>query len=153
MKKKQKEKEKKEKQKAAKESAASDASQGKEDAKPAEGARKKPAYEAVATEVIVEAPRARPSGTVVLRGARILTMNGAEVIENGDIVVKDNRIEDLGRRGQVRIPSGARTIDVALPDVTFSMQTDRGVFSHGRLDTGTAILLRGAPPPPPSGTT
>ena len=32
------------------------------------------------------------------------------------------------------------------------MQTDRGVFSHGRLDTGTAILLRGAPPPPPSGT-
>ena len=102
-----------EKQKAAKESAASGASQGKEDAKPAEGARKKPAYEAAATEVIVEAPRARPSGTVVLRGARILTMNGAEVIDNGDIVVTDNRIEDIGRRGQVRIPAGARTIDVA----------------------------------------
>ncbi len=48
--------------------------------------------------------------------------------------------------------SDARTIDVALPDVSFSMQTDRGVFSHGRLDTGTAILLREAPPPPPSGT-
>ena len=48
--------------------------------------------------------------------------------------------------------SDARTIDVALPDVSFSMRTDRGVFSHGRLDTGTAILLREAPPPPPSGT-
>ena len=48
--------------------------------------------------------------------------------------------------------SDARMIDVTLPDVSFSMQTDRGVFSHGRLDTGTAILLRGAPPPPPSGT-
>ena len=48
--------------------------------------------------------------------------------------------------------SDARTIDVTLPDVSFSMQTDRGVFSHGRLDTGTAILLRDAPPPPTSGT-
>jgi 16S rRNA (guanine1207-N2)-methyltransferase len=48
--------------------------------------------------------------------------------------------------------SDERTIDVVLPDVSFSMRTDRGVFSHGRLDTGTAILLRGAPPPPPDGT-
>ena len=48
--------------------------------------------------------------------------------------------------------SEERTIDVLLPDVSFSMRTDRGVFSHGRLDTGTAILLRGAPPPPPDGT-
>jgi hypothetical protein len=83
-----------------------------EDTKPAEGARKKPAYEATATEVIVEAPRSKPSGTVVLRGARILTMNGPEVFDNGDIVVTDNRIAEIGRRGQVRIPSGARTIDV-----------------------------------------
>jgi len=48
--------------------------------------------------------------------------------------------------------SDARTIDVVLPDVTFSMRTDRGVFSYGRLDTGTAILLRQAPPPPTAGT-
>jgi 16S rRNA (guanine1207-N2)-methyltransferase len=48
--------------------------------------------------------------------------------------------------------SDERTIDVALPDVSFEMRTDRGVFSHGRLDTGTAILLRGAPPPPADGT-
>ena len=48
--------------------------------------------------------------------------------------------------------SDERTIDVALPDVSFAMRTDRGVFSHGRLDTGTAILLREAPPPPPAGT-
>ncbi len=38
---------------------------------------------------------------VVLRGARIITMKGNEVIENGDVVVKDNRIEAVGRRGQV----------------------------------------------------
>jgi 16S rRNA (guanine1207-N2)-methyltransferase len=48
--------------------------------------------------------------------------------------------------------SDERTIEVVLPDVSFSMRTDHGVFSHGRLDTGTAILLRGAPPPPEVGT-
>ncbi len=36
-------------------------------------------------------------------------------------------------------------VDVALPDVAFTMATDRGVFSHGHLDTGTSLLLREAP--------
>jgi 16S rRNA (guanine1207-N2)-methyltransferase len=31
------------------------------------------------------------------------------------------------------------------------MATDRGVFSHGRLDSGTGLLLREAPPPGVSG--
>ena len=85
-----------------------------QDQKPAEEKqKKKPAYEPTATEIIVEAQRARPTGTVVLRGARIITMNGNEVLENGDIVVKDNRIAEVGRRGQVSVPAGARTIDVA----------------------------------------
>ena len=50
-----------------------------------------------------------------------------------------------------RSPSEERPIDVVLPDLAFSMHTDRGVFSHGRLDKGTRILLREAPPPPPTG--
>jgi hypothetical protein len=104
-----------EKQKAAKEAAAGGGTAATDEskAKTEEAARKKPAYEATATEVIVEARRAKPTGTVVLRGARILTMNGAEVIENGDILIRDNRIEAVGRRGQVTIPSGTRTIDVS----------------------------------------
>jgi Tol biopolymer transport system component len=75
--------------------------------------RKKPAYEAVETEVVVEAPRAKPTGVVALRGARIITMKGAEVIENGDVVIRDHRIEAVGRRGAVKIPAGAKTIDVS----------------------------------------
>ena len=89
--------------------AASDESKAQDE----EAAKKKPVYEATATEVIVESRRAKPAGTVALRGARILTMNGAEVIENGDLLIKDNRIEAVGRRGQVPIPPGTRTIDVA----------------------------------------
>ena len=49
------------------------------------------------------------------------------------------------------VASSTETVDVALPDVAFSMLTDRGVFSHGHLDTGTSLLLREAPAPPPSG--
>jgi 16S rRNA G1207 methylase RsmC len=53
-----------------------------------------------------------------------------------------------------RPPTGSATevVDVALPDVAFTMLTDRGVFSHGHLDTGTSLLLREAPAPPTSGT-
>ena len=49
------------------------------------------------------------------------------------------------------VASDVRTVDVALPDVAFTMRTDRGVFSHGHLDTGTALLLREAPSPAPTG--
>ena len=42
-------------------------------------------------------------------------------------------------------------VDVALADVSFTMVTARGVFSHGHVDTGTSLLLRAAPPPSATG--
>jgi Tol biopolymer transport system component/imidazolonepropionase-like amidohydrolase len=63
-------------------------------------------------DVIVERPRARPKGSVLLRGARIVTMKGTEVIARGDILVTDNRIAAVGRTGSLTVPAGARTIDV-----------------------------------------
>ncbi len=47
--------------------------------------------------------------------------------------------------------SDLATVDVVLPGAAFTMTTDRGVFSHGHLDTGTGLLLREAPAPPPTG--
>jgi 16S rRNA (guanine1207-N2)-methyltransferase len=47
--------------------------------------------------------------------------------------------------------SDERRIEVVLPDVSFVLTTDRGVFSHGHLDTGTSLLLRTAPVPPQHG--
>jgi 16S rRNA (guanine1207-N2)-methyltransferase len=47
--------------------------------------------------------------------------------------------------------SDERRVEVVLPDTSFTFTTDRGVFSHGHLDTGTAVLLRTVPPPPPNG--
>lgn len=59
----------------------------------------------------VRAPRDTPVGTVVLRGARAVTMKGTEIVENADVVVKNNRIVRVGPRGDV--PAGAKVIDVA----------------------------------------
>lgn len=48
-------------------------------------------------------------------------------------------------------PSATETVRVAVGGATFAMRTDRGVFSHGRLDAGTELLLREAPDPPDGG--
>lgn len=64
------------------------------------------------TDVVVERPRKKPSGTVVLRGARTITMRGDEVIADADIVITANRIAAVGPRGSVMIPAGAKVIDV-----------------------------------------
>jgi 16S rRNA G1207 methylase RsmC len=49
------------------------------------------------------------------------------------------------------VASREAVVPVVLSDVSFTMRTDRGVFSHGRLDAGTALLLRSVPPPPRTG--
>jgi Tol biopolymer transport system component len=64
------------------------------------------------TEVAVTLPRARAKGSVLLTGARIITMKGDEVIPNGDVLVTDNRIVSVGKRGSLRAPAGTRTIAV-----------------------------------------
>lgn len=48
-------------------------------------------------------------------------------------------------------PSQPTTLRLDLPDVSLSLQTDRGVFSGGRIDPGTKVLLLEAPAPPPTG--
>jgi Tol biopolymer transport system component len=63
--------------------------------------------------VIVNAQRDIPKSNTVLRGGRVITMKGDEVIENADVVIRDNRIVGVGRRGSVPIPSGAHIVDVA----------------------------------------
>ena len=40
------------------------------------------------------------------------------------------------------VASDPIAVDVTQPDVAFPMETDRGVFSRGHLDTATSMLLR-----------
>ncbi len=52
-----------------------------------------------------------PSGKLALTNARIITMRGDEVIENGTIVIDRNRIVAVG--ANVSVPSDAKVIDAA----------------------------------------
>jgi imidazolonepropionase-like amidohydrolase/Tol biopolymer transport system component len=57
------------------------------------------------------ADKARPSGTIALTGARIITMRGDEVIENGTVLITGDRISAVGPTAAISYPAGTRTID------------------------------------------
>lgn len=74
--------------------------------------KKEPSYKAMETAVNVYYQRDIPQGVVLLKGARIITMEGDQVIENGDILIENNRIKALGASGSLSVPAGAKVIDV-----------------------------------------
>jgi imidazolonepropionase-like amidohydrolase/Tol biopolymer transport system component len=53
-----------------------------------------------------------PIGSLALKGARIITMKGDEVIEEGIILIENNRITAIGKADAVTIPNGTKIIDV-----------------------------------------
>ncbi len=93
-----------------KDSAGSSASEDSDSAAQKEK-KNKPKPEEIAVKL--EFPRHRPSGTVVLRGAQVIPMHGDDVIADADIVVKDNRIAAIGKRGTVSAPGDAKVVDVS----------------------------------------
>jgi len=71
------------------------------------------AYQPRETRITIRAKRDTPEGSVILRGARVITMKGTEVIAKGDVLVRNNRIVAVGPSGTVTVPVGAREIDVS----------------------------------------
>ncbi len=71
------------------------------------------AYRPREFRVEVEATRDIPRGTLLLSGARIVTMRGDEVLERGDLLVEDNRIAAVGPAGTLSVPEGTEVIEVA----------------------------------------
>ncbi len=73
-----------------------------------------------------------PKGLIALVGAKIITMKDAkneqQIIEDGVIVVKDNRIQSVGKRSEVSIPNGAEIIDVKGKTITPGLVD---VHAHG----------------------
>src|SRR3984893_14129133 len=64
--------------------------------------------------VDLEFPRRTPKGTIILRGATVVTMKSGkedEVLKNAEIVVENNRIKSVGAKGSA--PAGAKVFDVS----------------------------------------
>jgi Tol biopolymer transport system component/imidazolonepropionase-like amidohydrolase len=54
-----------------------------------------------------------PTGAIALVGGRVITMREQEVIENGTVVVRGDRIVAVGPRAGVAVPADARVYDVS----------------------------------------
>lgn len=77
----------------------------------------------------------KPSGTIAFTNVRILTMDGnSSVIENGTVIVRENRIIQVGSSDEVEIPSGAFVKDLqgkTLMPGLVDVHAHIGNFRHG----------------------
>jgi imidazolonepropionase-like amidohydrolase/Tol biopolymer transport system component len=62
----------------------------------------------------ISAAADKPEGMVALTGAKVISMadEAGGIIEDAVVLIEDNRIRAVGRRGEVAIPAGAQTVDV-----------------------------------------
>ena len=82
------------------------------DAKKATVKKEEPKYKPEETEIKIYFSRDMPSGAVLLKGARVITMKGNEVLENADIFIENNRIKDIVKSGTLKGTGKAKVIDV-----------------------------------------
>jgi len=61
----------------------------------------------------ITANQVKPTGSIALTGARIVTMKGDDVIENGTILIEGDRIAAVGPTASITYPAGTRTVDVS----------------------------------------
>ena len=78
-----------------------------------DGAKTIPPLDSTGVKVNLVLPADVPKGRIAFTGARLITMKGDEVIENGTLVVEGNRIVAIGPAGKVTIPAGTKIIDAA----------------------------------------
>ena len=68
------------------------------------------------TALRLRVPADAPAGRIALVGARVVTMRNAdkqrEIIEDGVVLTRGNRIEAVGRRSDVKVPVDATVIDM-----------------------------------------
>ncbi len=54
-----------------------------------------------------------PSGSIAFTNARIITMDGDKVLENGTILITENKIAAIGTSQEVKVPNNTKVYDMA----------------------------------------
>ena len=70
-----------------------------------------PPMDSVGIKIGLEVASDRPAGMVAFTNARIITMEGDNVIENGTIIIEGNEIMEVGASADIRVPGKAKVID------------------------------------------
>ncbi len=53
-----------------------------------------------------------PNGRIAFKNARIITMKGNQIFENGTVIINKNKIEKIGNSNSIKIPSNAKEYDM-----------------------------------------
>jgi len=69
-----------------------------------------PPIDTIGTKIGLLLQSDKPTGVIAFKGARIITMKGGDVIENGTIIISGNKIMSVGASNTI-IPEGAKIID------------------------------------------
>ena len=79
--------------------------------------KKKETYSPTEHQVKVFFAKDTPKGSILIKNARIVTMKGDEVIEQGDILIENNRIKAVGKTGTLDA-AGATVVDATGKTIT-----------------------------------
>ena len=83
------------------------------------------------------AAAAQAPTVTVFEGARLITGDGSAPIENSAFVVTNDRITQIGRRGEVTVPPGAKRVDISGKTVMPTMVDLHGHFGFQNIPAGT----------------
>jgi len=105
-----------------------------------------PGLQPDATKITMTRARYSPRGTVALVGADVISMaddspaaDGAMIQRDATVLVRDNRIVEIGPSGEVEVPRGAQVVDVSgtfimpgMIDLHAHLRPAREVFEETR---------------------
>jgi imidazolonepropionase-like amidohydrolase len=83
------------------------------------------------------AAAAQAPTVTVFEGARLITGDGSAPIENSAFVVENNRFTQIGRRGEVPVPAGAKRVDISGKTVMPTLVDLHGHFGFQNIPAGT----------------
>lgn len=93
-----------------------------------------PAMDSIGLKIGLKLPVDKPKGYTALKHARIITMKGDEVIDDGTVLVLDNRIVQIGPSSEVKIPQGTWELDCSGKTISPGMvdvHAHMGTFRYG----------------------
>ncbi|MFY8036531.1 MAG: amidohydrolase family protein [Cyclobacteriaceae bacterium] len=85
----------------------------KKDAADKKKDKKDESYKPTEVRIKVTVQKDIPQGKVLLQNARIITMNGDEVIERGDVLIENARIKQVGAAGSISTDATVQKIDLS----------------------------------------
>jgi imidazolonepropionase-like amidohydrolase/Tol biopolymer transport system component len=78
-----------------------------------DGTDKTPVIDTAGIDIGLKLKTDVPDGKIAFKNARIITMKGDEVIENGTIIIYQNKITAVGKASDIQIPEDAKVYDLS----------------------------------------